>query len=69
MCGRYAVTLPPEAMRDLFRTLNSLDYPPRYNIAPTQPIVVIWEQEGRRTAQLVRWAWSRHGRRIPAPFP
>jgi putative SOS response-associated peptidase YedK len=55
MCGRYAVTLPPEAMRELFRTLNRIDYPPRYNIAPTQPIVVIWEQGGRRTAQLVRW--------------
>jgi putative SOS response-associated peptidase YedK len=57
MCGRYAVTLPPQAMRDLFRTLNQLDYPPRYNIAPTQPIVAIWQQAGRRTAQLVRWGF------------
>ncbi len=66
MCGRYAVTLPPEAMRDLFRTLNQLDYPPRYNIAPTQPIPVVWQQAGRRTAQLVRWglipAWVRDPR-------
>jgi putative SOS response-associated peptidase YedK len=53
-------------MRDLFRTLNRLDYPPRYNISPTQPIVVIWEQAGRRTAQLVRWglvpAWVKDPR-------
>lgn len=68
MCGRYAVTLPPEAMRDLFRTLNLIDYPPRYNIAPTQPIVVIWEQGGRRTAQLVRWGlvpgWAKDPREL-----
>ncbi len=55
MCGRYAVTLPPEAMRELFRTLNSIDYPPRYNIAPTQPILAILQRRGQRTMELLRW--------------
>ena len=41
MCGRYAFILPPEAMSALFRTLNTLDYPPRYNITPTQPVIAI----------------------------
>jgi putative SOS response-associated peptidase YedK len=57
MCGRYAATLPPEMMVELFSLLNSIDYPPRYNIAPTQPIAAIWEQMGRRTVQLVRWGF------------
>jgi putative SOS response-associated peptidase YedK len=57
MCGRYAATLPPEMMVELFNLLNSIDYPPRYNIAPTQPIAAIWEQMGRRTVQLVRWGF------------
>ena len=57
MCGRYAATLPPEMMVELFGLLNSIDFPPRYNIAPTQPIAVIWEQGGRRTIQLVRWGF------------
>jgi putative SOS response-associated peptidase YedK len=55
MCGRYAFLLPPEAMTALFRVLNDIDYPPRYNITPTQPIVVIVERQGRRTAELFRW--------------
>ena len=37
--------------------MNSIDFPPRYNITPTQPIAVIWEQAGRRTIQLVRWGF------------
>jgi putative SOS response-associated peptidase YedK len=56
MCGRYAVTLPKEAMRDLFRTLNVVDYPARYNIKPTEPIVTIREdRDGDRTMQFARW--------------
>ena len=57
MCGRYAATLPPEMMVELFGLLNSIEHPPRYNITPTQPIPVIWEQGGRRTVQLVRWGY------------
>jgi putative SOS response-associated peptidase YedK len=55
MCGRYAFLLPPEAMVALFKVLNEVDYPPRYNITPTQPIVAIVERQGRRTAELFRW--------------
>ena len=69
MCGRYAATLPPEMMVELFNLLNSIDYPPRYNITPTQPIVAIWERHGGRTAQLVRWgfvpAWVKDPREFP----
>lgn len=55
MCGRYAFLLPPEAMVALFKVLNEVDYPPRYNITPTQPIIAIVERQGRRTAELFRW--------------
>lgn len=69
MCGRYAYILPPEAMVALFRTLNEVLYPPRYNIAPTQPIIAIWEQQGRRTAQLVRWGLVPAWVKDPKTFP
>ncbi|MEQ9152073.1 MAG: SOS response-associated peptidase [Parvibaculum sp.] len=60
MCGRYAITMPPEAMRDLFGFLDEQDFPPRYNIAPSQPVpLVIRENDGegrpRRRFLLVRW--------------
>jgi putative SOS response-associated peptidase YedK len=57
MCGRYAFLLPPEAMAALFKVLNEVDYPPRYNIAPTQPIIVVLERQGKRTAELFRWGF------------
>ena len=69
MCGRYAATLPPEMLAELFKLLNRIDYPPRYNITPTQPIVAIWEQEARRTAQLVRWGLVPGWVKDPRDFP
>ena len=57
MCGRYAATLPPQMLVEMFNLLNRIDSPPRYNITPTQPIAVIWEQSARRTIQLVRWGF------------
>lgn len=69
MCGRYAATLPPEMMVELFHLLNRIDYPPRYNIAPTQPIAVIWEQQVRRTVQLVRWGFVPSWVKDPREFP
>lgn len=69
MCGRYAYLLPPEAMTALFRTLNEIVYPPRYNIVPTQPIVAITEQQGRRTAELFRWGFVPAWVKDPKEFP
>ena len=69
MCGRYAFLLPPEAMAELFKTLNEVMYPPRYNITPTQPIIVIIEREGRRTAELFRWGFVPGWVKDPKDFP
>jgi putative SOS response-associated peptidase YedK len=68
MCGRYASTLPPEMMAELFNLLNQIDTPPRYNITPTQPIPVVWEQMGRRTIQLVRWGFIPNWVKDPREF-
>lgn len=68
MCGRYATTLPPEMMVELLNLLNKIDFPPRYNITPTQPIAVVWEQSGRRTIQLVRWGFVPNWVKDPREF-
>ena len=69
MCGRYASTLPPEMMVELFKLLNQLDVPARYNIKPTEPILAIWQTKGERTAHLPRWgfvpAWVKDPREFP----
>lgn len=58
MCGRFAITLPAEAMRDLFRTSNPLiNFPARYNAAPTQdlPVIRFNPETGQRALDLLRW--------------
>lgn len=55
MCGRYLITSTPEAMRQLFAYLEQPNFPPRYNVAPTQPIPIVRLHEGKRQFALVRW--------------
>jgi putative SOS response-associated peptidase YedK len=55
MCGRYMVVSSPEAIRRLFGYLEQPNFPPRYNVAPTQPIAVVRVADGRRQFALVRW--------------
>ena len=55
MCGRYAITTAPEAIRALFRYLDQPNFPPRYNVAPTQPVPIVRVVEGKREFALVRW--------------
>tara|TARA_R110002110_G_scaffold79145_6_gene207053 strand:- start:1616 stop:2359 length:744 start_codon:yes stop_codon:yes gene_type:complete len=63
MCGRFAITMPPVAMRNLFGFLERPQFPPRYNIAPSQPVPIVIFDGGRRRFLLVRWglvpAWAK----------
>ena len=55
MCGRYTLTASPEALRALFGYAEQPNFPPRYNIAPTQPIAIVRLVDGKRQFALVRW--------------
>ena len=55
MCGRYTLTSAPEAIRALFRYDEQPNFPPRFNVAPTQPIAIVRLHEGKRQFALVRW--------------
>ncbi len=55
MCGRYTITSAPEAIRALFHYPEQPNFPPRYNVAPTQPIPIVRLVEGKRQFALVRW--------------
>jgi putative SOS response-associated peptidase YedK len=68
MCGRFVITSPPEALRQIFGYVEQPNFPPRHNIAPTQPIpVVIVEHDGRHF-RLMRWglipAWVKDPRKF-----
>lgn len=56
MCSRYSLTGPHEAVRAYFGYDNDHPFPPRYNIAPTDPAAIV--RPGGRFARelvLVRW--------------
>lgn len=62
MCGRFAITLPHDAMAQLFDALPANDLPevPNYNVCPTDPVHVV---TGDRRLVSMRWglipAWYR----------
>jgi putative SOS response-associated peptidase YedK len=69
MCSRYSLTSPAEAVRNYFRCQRGHEFPPRYNIAPTQPVSVVRTgADNERELVLVRWglvpAWVKQ----PAEF-
>ena len=56
MCSRYSLTSPAEAVRAYFKVGGSDSFPPRYNIAPTQPVPIVRTSfAGARELVLVRW--------------
>jgi putative SOS response-associated peptidase YedK len=58
MCSRYNLTSPPEAVRAYFELGSGLNFPPRYNVAPTQPILIVRQRaavDHARELVLVRW--------------
>ncbi len=58
MCGRYLFSSPADAAREAFGADVRANFPPRYNIAPTQPIAIIRRDEARaREFALVRWGF------------
>ena len=64
MCSRYSLTSPPEAVRATFAASTAMAFPPRYNIAPTQPVTIVRiGHTGERELGLVRWgllpSWSK----------
>ncbi|MBK9080067.1 MAG: SOS response-associated peptidase [Hyphomicrobium sp.] len=56
MCSRYSLTSPPEAVSHLFKCGDRDNFPPRYNIAPTEPVLIVRaDAGGKRELMLVRW--------------
>jgi putative SOS response-associated peptidase YedK len=68
MCGRFVITSPPEALRQAFGYVEQPNFPPRHNVAPTQPVPVVIVENGARHFRLMRWglvpAWVKDPRKI-----
>ncbi|MDJ1157787.1 SOS response-associated peptidase [Chelatococcus sp. SYSU_G07232] len=69
MCGRFALTHTPEQVRAMFGYANHPNFPPRYNVAPTQPVGIVRQEGGRRRFMLVRWGLLPAWVKDPGEFP
>ncbi|MFD1329422.1 SOS response-associated peptidase [Mycoplana ramosa] len=77
MCGRFALTEPAARLEEFLDVVDVEEFPPRYNIAPTQPILVIisGDRQGpgsnlpERKAMLVRWGLTPSWVKDPREFP
>jgi len=74
MCGRFIVISPETEISQLFGYVEEAEFPPRYNIAPTQPIAVVHEQlvPGQSRARhfsLMRWGFLPSWVKDPRDFP
>ena len=73
MCGRYDNLIPRDAYHRLFRPsrLPQSNFPPRYNVAPTDPVPIVRvdPRDGARELVMARWGlvpwWSKAVPKIP----
>ena len=71
MCGRFSVTLPADAMAQLFNAVPANDLPdvPNYNVCPTNPVHVVTAREGQRDLGAMRWGFIPHWYKKPNDGP
>ncbi|NTF07008.1 SOS response-associated peptidase [Agrobacterium rubi] len=77
MCGRFVLNATPEEVADYLDLIGLEDFPARFNIAPTQPILIVLEgarpEPGsnlpNRQAMLVRWGFMPGWVKDPKDFP
>jgi putative SOS response-associated peptidase YedK len=57
LCARYSLTSPPESVRQLCQAPRIDGFPPRYNIAPSDPVLICRRdiRGERNEVALVRW--------------
>lgn len=56
MCGRFTSLLSPELLAVIYEVLAPPDLAPRYNIAPSQPVVIVRQDvSGQRELASANW--------------
>ena len=57
MCGRFRQTRSQKRLEERFKAKGEVEIVPRFNIAPTQPVVTVRQERGRasRRLSIMRW--------------
>ena len=64
MCGRYAIDLNPDYIAEYYDVAIPADFTARYNVAPSQMIPVVCQDDSGRVVDFMRWGlippWSKN---------
>jgi len=71
MCGRFAITMPAEAMAEPFEAVPGNDLPggPDFNICPTDMVAAVTSAGGLRRLRPMRWGFLPHWYKSPTDGP
>jgi putative SOS response-associated peptidase YedK len=55
VCGRYVVKSPSAKLKVKFHLDEAPLFEPRYNVAPTQLVPAVMQEDGKRRLAMLRW--------------
>ncbi len=55
MCNRYRANFTRQNLEEQFQAWDEIEHHPRFNVAPTQPVVTIHQESGKRKIETMRW--------------
>src|SRR5579859_319965 len=70
MCGRFLLLTSGEGIAEAFDLAGPPELFPRYNVAPTHPVLAVRASGAGREAALLRWGlvppWAKDARQAPS---
>jgi putative SOS response-associated peptidase YedK len=58
VCNRYRLTHSKQYLAERFEAFGEIEERPRYNIAPTQPVVTVRREMGKKTRKFTAMRWG-----------
>jgi putative SOS response-associated peptidase YedK len=58
VCNRYRLTHSKQHLAERFQASDEIEDRPRYNIAPTQPVVTVRKEHDRKTRKFTTMRWG-----------
>jgi putative SOS response-associated peptidase YedK len=65
MCGRYTVAVDPQLLAERFDLELPEEVVPRFNVAPTDPVLAVTRRSDRRELLIARWGLVPHWAKDP----
>jgi putative SOS response-associated peptidase YedK len=69
MCARYNLRISPQKLAEIFATVREIEFVQRFNVSPTQQVVTIRQEDGKRVPSHMRWglvpSWSKDPKSRP----